>query len=147
MILHNYHYKLSLQIIITNTDYFIQQDASSPVMCAISSGLVKQNSDLTEKNCLAMWIRASSVHNINRISFPSLLLSKCSLMMAYNKDKSLLQNLLCPIYEEFHTSRTRKGQVKIYNISVTLKKVLKTEARKKSTRKVFATYILTSSFN
>lgn len=41
MKLHNYNFG-------TNTDCFIQQGAFSPVMCAISSGLVKENSDLTE---------------------------------------------------------------------------------------------------
>lgn len=66
--------------------------------------------------------------NINRISFQYLLLSKCSLMITYNKDQPL-QNLLCPIYEEFHTSRTRDHQVKIFSIPETLK-VLKTEAQK-----------------
>lgn len=78
-----------------------------------------------------MWARTSSMCNINRISFQYLLLSKCSLMIAYNKDQPLLQNLLCPIYDEFHTSRTRDSQVKICSISVTLKKVLKTSVKRK----------------
>lgn len=41
MTLHNHNFG-------KNTGSFIQQDASSPVMCAINSGSVKENSDLAE---------------------------------------------------------------------------------------------------
>lgn len=36
----------------TNTNYFIQQDACSPVIRAISPGLVKENPALTENKLL-----------------------------------------------------------------------------------------------